>query len=132
MAQHITVPAGARPVFSKRERAGRTARNFEGYVYPDGHPKSGVLFLRDHRDGTPSQCDLREVTPEAYQDSSLVQNLAAANGWTLAFTREWLQRLTADAADTERRILNLTSGPVCPDLTENAHVGDRSSGPSQG
>lgn len=129
MAHHTPVPAGAQPVFSRRDKGGRTVRNFEGYVYPAGHPNAHVLFLRDHRDGVPSQCDLREVAPDAYQDSGLVENLALANGWTLDYTREWIRRLTAEAADTERQLQNIASGPVCPDLTENADAGDRRSGP---
>jgi len=118
MAQHTPVPDGSRKVFARRPD--REREEFVGWITPG----SRVLHLRNAHNGSISQCDLSPLVQDFSTDAELIQQLAAANRWTLEKTRTWLREMAVSASYTEHDVAEAQRhahqhGSCGPDLMEN-------------
>jgi hypothetical protein len=118
MAQHTAPPDGSRKVYARR--TDREREEFVGWI----NPGSRVLHLRNAHSGAISQCDLSPLVSDLVSDSELIQQLAAANQWTLEQARAWLREMALSANYTEHDVAQAQRhahphGSCGPDLMES-------------
>jgi len=114
-SQHCAAP---RKLFVQRERG----RRFVGETRDD----SPTVLIYVHSDGGGLfPVDKREIVGAALWDTrEVIRAAAEASGRSFDEMAAYVNRVLPDFLRT-----NSLSGFACPDLTENAADGDRSSGP---
>lgn len=118
----IPIPDGYEEIRIQRTHQGRTHRDFLGR-----HQRmQRVAEIKLRSDGELHPLDKAELLPPGLWDfHEFVAAAASAAGVS------YQQAMREAQALLPRALQSIHSGHSRPDLTENAHVGDRGSGPQQ-